>query len=491
MLTSKLSAEHMEWLESRGLDVSLALEYGFKTVGGHIAFEYRSGSEVHNTKIRRGKGDMPWMESGKPLIPWNVNCLKGAASERQLIFVEGEPDGLACIQSGFLDVLSVPNGAPSSGNEDGEGRYKYLYKGEKLHPNIDKFSSFVLAVDGDEKGKFLRDALAARLGEHRCLWVEWPEGCKDANDVLRLRGKDELWELLANPKRMFIDEVATIDDIPDPPKETSYHLGFEGAGADLKVPIRFPKSGFITILGPYESGKSTFLRQLMYNMSMAHGWRSAITCFEESAKWRTVNALRKTVIGKSVQYFSDAELVRSDDWIRKNIVFIRKKKRTLMTAARLMNRIEYAIKVYGVDMTIIDPLNEIDHDYTGSKSEYIGGLIMDLKDLADSYRHLIICCVHPPSETMRHNNRRRDKFYTLADAADSGHFGNKSDIGLCFWRPSEENITLMNIDKVKNAELCGKPTGIKFRLNEATERYIVVETGWDCLSTRNNDDDSE
>jgi twinkle protein len=72
-----------------------------------------------------------------------------ASGDRQLIITEGEYDGLACIQAGFHDVVSVPNGAPAGENEEGKARYAYLYRCGKLLPELDKFGSFVLAVDGD------------------------------------------------------------------------------------------------------------------------------------------------------------------------------------------------------------------------------------------------------------------------------------------------------------------------------------------------------
>ncbi|MGA7327061.1 MAG: toprim domain-containing protein, partial [Rhodomicrobium sp.] len=411
--------------------------------------------------------------------------LKGAASDRQPIIVEGEYDGLACIQAGFRDVVSVPNGAPAGENEEGKARYAYLYRDGKLLPELDKFDSFILAVDGDEKGRFLRDALAVRLGEHRCLWIDWPPGIKDANDMLREKGASALAEYLSNPRRMWVDEVATLDDIPDPEKETSFHIGFP----ELQQHLRFPRKAFITGLGPYESGKSTFFRQLIWNMSMNHGWRSAITCFEESAKWRTVNALRKIAMGKSVHLAGDHELDAATDWIRRNVVFIQKQKRTLMTAKRLLDRIEYAVKVFGLNMVIIDPFNEIDHVYGRdiSKTDYIANFIMEFKDLADSYGIVLICCVHPPAEAMRRQSARKTKLYTLADAADSSHFANKSDIGLCFWRPGTENVTLMNIDKIKNVELCGRPTGVEFRFHADAERYSVSRTGWDVFDDKSGE----
>ncbi len=480
-MANELTEHHRAEIKARGLDPELALRYGVKTMGQHIAFEYRLNGQVHNTKIRKAKGEMPWQLSGQPLVLWNVDSMKEeeGLADRQLIIVEGEYDGVACIQAGFRDVVSVPNGAPASDKEDGKKRYEYLYQNKDLCPELAQFQTIILAVDGDEKGTYLRDALAVRLGEHRCFYVEWPKGCKDANDVIRSMGPSALAHCLWNPKRLFTDEVATYDDIPDPEAEVSFDLGFPG------LDLRIPKKGFGTVLGPYESGKSTFLRQLMVHMSLRHGLRSAITCFEESAKWRTSNALCKTFLGKPLAAASSQELTDATNWVRNNVVFIQKQKRVLMTGQRLLDRIEYAVKAYGVDLVIIDPFNEIDHsfDRSQSKTEYIANFIMEMKDLADSYGIFIFCCVHPPAETMRRKAMSGSKFYTLADAADSSHFANKSDIGLCFWRPGVDNVTLLNVDKVKNAELCGKPTGVILQFDPSADRYTVDRTGWDVLAS--------
>jgi twinkle protein len=483
MTTATLSAKHRAYITARGLDPDLALEYGFRTTGEHIGFDYRRNGRIHNTKVRRDKGDMPWTETGKELILWNIDCLRAdVPADRSPIIVEGEYDALACIQANFRDVVSVPNGAPAGENEEGKKRFAYLYDGGQLLPELARFQNFILAVDGDEKGLYLRDALAVRLGEERCLWVEWPEGCKDANDVLREYGPQRLAEVIGAAKRMFVDEVATLDDIPDPPPERSYHIGLAG----LESHLRFPRSGFITVLGPYESGKSTFLRQVAYNMHVHHGWKTAITCFEEGVKWRTVNALRKIIIGRPRNAWADADIADADNVIGNNIIFIKKAKRKLMDGNRLIQRIEFAVKVFGVNMVIIDPFNEIDHTWNRgarSKSDYIGDYIMDLKDVAESYGILIICCVHPPTEVMRRNRARSNQLYTLDDSADSAHFANKSDIGLCIWRPAAEGVTLINIDKCKNTELLGKPTGIRLRFDEMSERFRVDGTGWDVLTS--------
>jgi hypothetical protein len=49
---------------------------------------------------------------------------------------------------------------------------------------LDAAKKIVIAVDNDAPGRRLEDELARRLGRERCWRVEWPVGCKDANDVL-------------------------------------------------------------------------------------------------------------------------------------------------------------------------------------------------------------------------------------------------------------------------------------------------------------------
>jgi twinkle protein len=480
MLTRMITEEHKQRFQERKIDISIAQQMGVHSQKNAIAFDYMLDGVLHNTKLRRGKGDMPWGQTGKKLIPWNIDALKEEITEDDaLIICEGEFDAIACIQAGFKFVISVPNGAPSSGNEEGEGRFKYLYEsGDKLHANIDKFKTIVLAVDGDEKGIFLRDALSIRLGEERCLWIEWPEGCKDANDVLMKKSTEELQELIWNAKRLWTDEVCRLSDIPDPEPETSYHVGLVG----LEQHLRLPKKGLMTVVGPYESGKSTLMRQIAFNMAAIHGWKFAITCFEETAKWRTVNVFRKLRCGAPVSTLSEQEIREADRWIENNIIFIQKKRRHTMNVPRLLDRIEYAIKVYGIDMFIIDPFNMIDHDWNPhgkNKSDYISDVLKDFHEIANDYRVLMCVVAHPPAGQMRANQAKKKSFYTLADIADSAHFANASDIGLCVWQ--QNDYTYVNIDKIKNRELCGQPTGVELRFNSRSDEFSVSRTGWDAL----------
>ena len=152
-----------------------------------------------------------------------------------------------------------------------------------------------------------------------------------------------------------------------------------------------------------------------------------------------------------------------------------------MTADRLFDRIEFAAKVHGVNLCIVDPFNQVDHRWETSKSktDYIGDFLKDCHEVAKDYRMLLCMCVHPPAGQLRANQLKKKSFYTLADVADSAHFANASDIGFCLWRHG--GFTYLNMDKVKNRDLCGEPTGAVFGFDRKRERYMVLRTGWDSI----------
>ena len=89
------------------------------------------------------------------------------------------------IQAGYLRTISVPDGAGS--NLDFVGEIWPLLKDA---PNV------ILAGDGDEPGRKLNAELARRFGAARCAWVEYPDGAKDLNDILRLQGETAVGEAL-------------------------------------------------------------------------------------------------------------------------------------------------------------------------------------------------------------------------------------------------------------------------------------------------------
>lgn len=337
-----------------------------------------------------------------------------------------------------------------------------------VRPAFAPYGRFLLAYGRGDSD--LRDAIAMRLGDVNCRWIAWPDQIRDAADLARNCSPEELSLAIEHAARpMWQDEVCLLSDVPDEQPQVAYKTGFAMLDNSRDRFFRLVRPAFVPVIGPYGSGKSVFLRQLACNLWRLHGWRTLLTAFEEKIRPRYVRDLRRHFLtrhpeqGKAgVEYsarttFTDDELRQADQEIDKAFRFLRRKRGTMLDADRLVDRIEYAVQVYGVEVVIIDPVNEIDHVVPKgmSKTDYMGHFIMELKQLADDYNLLMIVAAHPPKADVA---GRAKKLYTLNDGADTAHYGNKADIGLCIWRPGGTGATYLNIDKCKDTEVMGVPT---------------------------------
>jgi len=358
----------------------------------------------------------------------------------------------------------------------------YRFDGEKyeLDQTLSAFTEFVLAFPrGDEA---LRDDVAMRLGDLNCRWVKWPDGVNRAADLAKDTDRT-LWNAIETARRMWTDVVCTMNEIPEPGPEQTYKTGFPLLD---RHGCRFVRPAFMPIIGPYGSGKSVLLRQLAINLWQLHGWRTAITAFEERVKPRFQRDLRRHIIGHGGSW-SDEEIFKADADIEKAFRFIRRPRGSLLDADALIGYIEYAVKVYGVEVVMIDPVNEIDHQVPRgeSKTDYMGRFIMRLKQLADDYSLLMIVCAHPPKDGVE-KRLQKNGLLTLNDGADTAHYGNKADIGWCVWR-NLDGPTLLHVDKIKDHESMGKPTLVELNLDTRMNCFREGRIGYEILNGGSND----
>lgn len=332
------------------------------------------------------------------------------------------------------------------------------------------FDQFVILIP--EGGEDVRDTIAVNLGDERCKWAYVPDEPQNLPGVI------------LGAKRMWTDEVARLDDIPEPGPQRTYVTGF--AGLDHHG-LRLVTPAFVPIVGPYGSGKSVFLRQLLINLWRLHGWRFLLTSFEEKIKPRFMRDLRRHLIAKPESAWTDEDIAAADEELQQAAVFLRRKRNTTMDVDRLLNRIEFAVRVYGVKVVAIDPVNEIDHQVPRgmAKTDYIGNFIMRIKQLADDYDLLMICALHPPKDGVE-KRLQKNGLLTLNDGADSANWGNKADIGFCMWRDLK-GPTLLHIDKLKDHETMGRPTLCQMIHDPAFNRFRVGRIGYHILGDQADD----
>jgi twinkle protein len=362
-----------------------------------------------------------------------------------------------------VEVISVVHGGEQVLARDGRLRIGFDYE------------RYLIALP--PKAEWLRDDLAVRLGDEKCRWCEWPFGADSIEVNNRI--------ITAQP--MWAEEIAGIDDIPEPGPEVTYKSGFVELD---EHGFRFVLPAFMPVIGPYGSGKSVLLRQLLINLWRLHRWPFLLTSFEEKVKPRYHRDLRRHLIGKPYVdangeiLWSDEEIARADGEIRQAAKFLRRPRNAVLDLGRLLDRIEFAVRVHGTKVVAIDPVNEIDHQVPKgeSKTDYMGRFIMNLKALADDFNLLMIVCAHPPKDGVE-KRLSKGRLLTLNDGADTAHWGNKADIGWCVWRAtiSDDSPTYLHADKLKDHETMGKPFLAEMILNSLTNAFRVNRMGYHLL----------
>jgi twinkle protein len=173
-----------------------------------IAFPYVKVGEVVNIKYRALEPKAFRQVAHAEKTFYGLDDIAGDAA----VIVEGELDKLALEVAGINYAVSVPDGAPPAGSKPTDTKFEYL---QTCEPLLTRLKKIIIAVDNDEPGKTLEAELSRRLGPERCWRVTWPEGCKDANDVLLKYDATTLRECIEEAKPFPLLGILEVQDVVD------------------------------------------------------------------------------------------------------------------------------------------------------------------------------------------------------------------------------------------------------------------------------------
>ena len=237
-----------------------------------ICFYFKRDDESINIKYRDENKNFR-LVSGAELIFYGIDDCKDVVI---VIIVEGEIDKLSLEMAGFTNVMSVPNGAPPPNSNNYDTKLDYLDSASDI---LGESKTVILATDNDEAGKKLEEELSRRIGREKCRVVQFPEGCKDANDVLVKHGKETLKRCIEDAQPYPIEGIYGISDLTDEINKL-YHDGFKrGVSTGFRSLDEFytVKGGELTLVtGIPSHGKSEFVDALMMNISQSESWRFGI-----------------------------------------------------------------------------------------------------------------------------------------------------------------------------------------------------------------------
>lgn len=495
-----LSTEMTNWFAKRGISEETLMWAHVQScrrwvpgAGGNpkgaevdcIAFPYKlPGGKVVNVKFRSSDKRFTQVKNGQKVL-WGlerINLSEGDA----LVIVEGEIDALSVIESGWTNVVSVPDGAPEKlKDEVTEDDKKFSYLGNSAD-YLDGFKRIILAVDSDGPGTVLREELARRFGREKCWVVEWPEGIKDANEALLAYGPDYVRLAIEKAQPYPIAGIYRVADYADEVKRIYLHGRGRGLSTGWQALDRFytVRGGEMTVVtGTPNEGKSEWVDALMMNLAVNHHWHHAVCSFENPPTEHLIKLAEKYA---GMPFFegpsprmSHGDLDTTLAWLNERYHFLRAEDET-PTLDWLLEKARAAVLRYGVKGMVIDPYNEIDHKRPAgmTETEYISHMLSEVKRFVQGHGVHLWFVAHPiKPRTDKDGNPQPVNLY---DIAGSAHWVNKTDNGIVVRRIRDrehENAYQAEIQVKKiRFKAVGRPGNVTLDYDRLTGRYS--EQAW-------------
>lgn len=483
---SPLTAVQQAWLAGkRGLDLEVVVRLGMAAVGDRIGFPVQTpnGSVVAWKLLAPyAKGGDKWRTATLSETPglFNGDVISDVEAAKRgtcLVVTEGEIDCVSAIMAGWPHSVSGAHGAATSTSDSRLDAFRV--------DEMAEWGCIILATDSDEKGRAYRDALASLFDEARCKFVEYPEGCKDLNDVLVKLGVDAVAKCLNEAKSYPLEGVFTLDDYPEQ-ELVSYSTDLPGLSA-LYRPFR---GGFTVLAGISSHGKSTFLTSVIGDLVSKHGLRACVASFEEPIKpfyrdrlrryWRgrhkgirTVKQSHEAGLQSAHVPLTPEEIEQADQWIRDHFVFMDRTASIdgdLPSVDWFLEMADKALTRHGFDILVLDPWNKLDIDGGRDPIRAEKLALNRIKAFARRRDLILFVVTHPNRSVYGANGTAREP--SMSDISGGTHWEAMADhVCIVHRQDRSKSRTDIKIDKVKWFGT-GKLGGISVIYNRNCETFF-------------------
>lgn len=505
---SVLGQKGLEWFEARGIGCETVARFEISTGraevvtdeagerrrrvvpdpnGNILIFPFIDGGRLVGEKYREIGEKKFWQREGGRRTFWNADILDDPALEQgrqALIITEGEPDALAAIDSGFPFTVSVPDGAPAvpdgrspdeldpiDPDREATGKFEFMWHNRD---RLKRIKRFIIAVDSDPPGQRLAAELVRRLSAARCLFVAYPEGCKDLNDVLFKHGAEAVARVVNGARPYPVRGLYRLSEYPQLPAVTTFSSGWPMVDRHL----RLFAGEFMVVTGIPGHGKSTWVLNLTANLAERYQWTIGVFSPEMPTVPHLRDKLRRIRLRRNPIDLDWQATAEADAWIDRAFVFIDSdptgREDDDFDLDWILEKAGDAVLRDGIAVLIIDPWNEVEHarGKNESMTDYIGRSIRALKRFARLYNVIVIVVSHPTKDVGKEGKARP---VTLYDIEGSAHWFNKCDHGVVVDRPDAAlDETVIRLAKVRFEET-GEKGAVRLRFDRETGRYYPLD----------------
>lgn len=478
-----LSDEAIGWFMTRGISKETLEAAGvvskFSLYKGKeqdlIGFPYKKDGKPYAHKVRTFTKE--FFQHGSCVTYWlDEQVIAG----EDLIICEGEIDALSIKEIGHTSVVSIPCGAVAKVKEgkidpDEGGKFAFLWDGRDLY---EKASRVIIAMDSDVPGQATAEEIARRIGKATCWQIKWPDGMKDANDVLVKLGAQELKRLIENPEPWPIAGVYNAKHYEDQVKSLYQHGSIQGEStgfSNVDELYTVVPGHLAVITGAPGSGKTSFLSAMMVNLARDKDWKFAVYSTEIEPElhiaYLAALYLEKPFFAGPTPRLSNPELDQALDFIQEHFIFISGEDGP--SYSEIIDRVKTAVLRMGIVGALIDPASYlVGRVAEEGGSEAVGQMLEAFKAVARSHDIAVLLVAHPYKLRPRDNGSIPiPRGYEVSGSA---HWANRPDFGITIHRDQKDrSVTQFHVWKVRFT-FTGKEGKTELYYDPPTGRYSEV-----------------
>ena len=429
----------LEYMASRGISKTTCEHYNITTSKDNdnvLVFPfYDEADNLTFVKFRKTDFDpekdknKEWcMRDTKPILFGMSQC---NMDNPVLIMTEGQIDSLSVVEAGYENAVSVPTG------KNGFSWVPYCWDW------LQKFKTLIIFGDKEGDNITLLDDMTTRFhGLVKHVRLEDYKDCKDANDILRKYGKEQVRKCIENAVPAEVKEIKDIIEVKrvNLADLEKFNTGLQALN---RVIGGFYMGQVILLTGERGKGKSTLASQFG-TMAVKAGYNTFFYS-GELMDWYFRNWLDMQVAGDrfinkirnpygTYDYSVDGAVYSNiERWYAGKIKIYDNNIVREDEHEDLLGTIQKAITRYSCRVIFIDNLmTAIDDDIASDLYRQQTAFVRKLTHIAKQFNVLIFLIAHPKK------NQSGKYTFTNDDVAGSSNITNLVDVVLRYDAPNHE-----------------------------------------------------
>ena len=388
-------------------------------------------------------------------------------------------DKLSLEEIGIKNCVSVPDGAPNPGTKNFNNKFSYI---DNCWEYFKERERIYICVDNDTNGRVLLEEISRRLGRERCYVVKFPDGVKDANDMLLSYGKEEMLKYIEMSEPYPVEGVFTVNsekeymiDVFNRGKKKGITTGYRCLDNHYKLRT----SELDVWTGVPGSGKTMMAFQIMLNSSLMYGWKWGVFSPENYPIGDLFDTLAEMLIGNTSDIEKNGRMTIHE--YEKAIEFLNEHFYAIypeddFTLENIISKFKHLVMRHGIKGCLLDPFNQLDHKFQGrDETTYIGECLTTIRRFEQVNDLKFIVIAHP-RKMDRDETGVHYKMPTAYDISGSQNWFNKADNVVCVHRVNPMDVydtsVRFNVQKVKFQKLVGVPGEGMLKYDRRSGRFL-------------------